>query len=284
MKNNAGDIKILYPLSLKELGNLCEEFPDALLFAGGTQLMRTIKEDPRCLISLNAIRELTRIRRKENYIEIGSCVTLSRILSLGENVVPIALYKAISAAVGPSIRNTATIGGNICTISHISDLIAPLVLYDARVELRTLSGIHWLPLLRFIQTHEKTGIVAGETLLVIRIPLEEWDMQTFIKTDIIHSPKLSVLKCAAAVRTNKNSINDLRLVFGGISPIVLRSRELEGILIGDKLPLQKKSIDLFCSELTKLLESKKEDFLPHPYHFGTAIRFTRYFLSSLNTG
>ncbi len=282
MKKNLPPVKILNPLSLKELYILHTEYPDALLFAGGTQIMRTFTQPHHCIISLTGIRELTRIRRKENYLEIGGCVTLSRILSLGPNVVPGALYQAISGVASPSIRNMATIGGNICIASYVSDLIVPLVLYDARIEVKTDTGVQWLSLLRFIQTHEKTGLNRDETVLLIRIPLEDWHEETYIKLDTIDLPHPSTLKCAAAVRINKNSINDLRLVFGGINPIVLRSRELEGLLIGDKLPLPKKGIDFFCTELIKLLESKAPGFLPHPYHFGTAVRFARHFLSSLN--
>jgi CO/xanthine dehydrogenase FAD-binding subunit len=282
MKKNPLPVKIMHPLSLKELYMINSEYPDALLFAGGTRIMRTLTDPPHCIISLTGIKELTRIRRKENYLELGACVTLSRIVSLGPNVVPGALFQAVSGAASPSIRNMATIGGNICTASYISDLIAPLVLYDTRIEVKTNSGVQWLSLLRFIQTREKTGLSHGETVLLFRIPLEEWDKETYIKLDAIELPQPSTLKCAAAVRINKNSINDLRLVFGGINPIVLRSRELEGLLIGDKLPLPKKGIDFFCAELTKLLESKAPGFLPHQYHFRTAVRFARHFLSSLN--
>jgi CO/xanthine dehydrogenase FAD-binding subunit len=283
VKANHKHTNIFVPASLRELHMLCEQYPDALLFAGGTQIMRSKPTSPSNIISLNQIKDLLKIRRKENYLEIGACVTLSRILSLGAHVVPKVLYSALSGGVASSIRNLATIGGNICTASPISDVITPLILLDAKIEVRGSSGIHWYPLLRFVQGEGKTILKNGEIVSIIRIPLEEWDIQNFLKLDETSSPERSVLKCAAAVKISKNSIDDLHMVFGGIDPLVLRSRELEGILIGNKLPLQSKSIDFFCLELNSLFESKGTAFLPNPYHFRTAIRFARHFLCSLNT-
>jgi len=282
VKKSPEHTNIYVPTSLKELSMLNMQFPDALLFAGGTHIMRSSGTLPRYIISLNEIKDLLKIRRKENYLEIGSCVTLSRILSLGANVVPKALYTALSEGVPPSIRNLATIGGNICTASYTSNVLTPLVLFDAKIEIRGSSGIHWYPVLRFVQSNGKTILKAGEVVSIIRIPLEEWDVQSFLKLDVTLSPVPSILKCAAAVKISKTSINDLRMVFGGVEPIILRNRELEGILIGNKLPLQSKSIDFFCFELTKLIESKGSGFLPNTYHNRTAIRFARHFLSSLN--
>jgi CO/xanthine dehydrogenase FAD-binding subunit len=283
LKKSLEVTRVFVPTSLKELHTLITQYPNALFFAGGTNLMPNKDSLPPYLISLNEIKELLKIRRKEGFLEIGSAVTLSRILSLGSNVIPKALYTAFLAGVTPAIRNLATIGGNICTASYISDLIVPLVLFDTRVEVRGISGIHWFPILRFIQGQGKTILRPGEVLSLIRIPLEEWDIENFIKLDVISSPRLSVLKCAAAVRINKNSINDLRMAFGGINPLVIRSRELEGILIGNKLPLQSKSIDFFCSELQKLFAAEGDSFLPHPHHQESALRFARHFLFSLNT-
>jgi CO/xanthine dehydrogenase FAD-binding subunit len=282
VKSNFKHTNIFVPTSLRELNMLCDQFPDALLFAGGTHIMRSKHIIPSNIISLNQIKDLLKIRRKENYLEIGASVTLSRILSLGAHVVPEALYSALLGGVVPSIRNLATIGGNICTASSASDVITPLVLLDAKIEVRGNSGIQLHPLLHFIRGEGKTLLKDGEIVSLIRIPLEEWDIQNFLKLDETSSPERSVLKCAAAVKISKNSINDLRMVFGGIEPLVLRSRELEGILIGNKLPLQSKSIDFFCLELNTLFQSKDTGFLPNPYHYRTAIRFARHFLFSLN--
>ncbi|MBN1797233.1 MAG: FAD binding domain-containing protein [Spirochaetales bacterium] len=283
MKSVLKQTNIYVPTSLRELSMLCQQFPDALLFAGGTHIMRSAQTTPGSIISLNKIKDLLKIRRKETYLDIGSCVTFSRIVSLGAHVVPTALFKALSEAVTPSIMNLATIGGNICTASYTSDVLTPLALYDAKIEIRSSSGIHWLPVMRFVQGNGRTLLKAGEFVSTVRIPFEEWDIQSFLKLDITPSPKPSILKCAAAVKISKTSINDLRMVFGGVEPIILRSRELEGILIGNKLPLQNKSMDFFCSEFTKLLDSAGSDFLPNPYHTRTAIRFARHFLSSLNS-
>jgi len=281
-------LRIFKPHSIRELSSLCTQHPGAIIFAGGTDIMNKLDSEyykekiPYYIISLAEINELTQIRRKENYLEIGACVPLSRILSIGPNVVPKALFEALKQAGTASIRNMATIGGNICQASYISDSLVPLNLYNARVEIRRASGSYWTPISRFILSPGKTILKSGEVLTTIRIPFQQWDIQIFRKFDTLTTPTLSTLKFAGAALINRGVIQDLRIAFGGIEPVIVRSREWESMLIGSKPPITERTRDSMLTELNKLFKSVGEYFLPNKYHKATAFRLTSHFIENIN--
>jgi xanthine dehydrogenase FAD-binding subunit len=289
MPEEANSIRVFKPLSINALSSLLIKYPNAILFAGGTQLMgpnsvlnKMNGKKSKIIIYLNNIDSLTRIRRKEKYLEIGACVTISRILTIGPNVIPQVLYEALYRIATPAIRNLATLGGNIAIGSPLSDSLLPLCLLDAKLELRNMNRAYWMPISQFLLEYGKRGFKAGEYLARIRIPLEEFSKQEFKKIRTIEHPAYFILKFCAAVRIYKGVISDLRVAFGAVNPLILRKREIEALLIGSKLPLTKKNIDFFLDELKKLIHANGENFLDNTYYRVTAIRLARNFVENLN--
>ncbi len=96
---------------------LANEGPSASLLAGGTDLfpkMKRRQQQPEVLVSLNGISELRRISSGSG-ISLGAGVTLSDIAAdTGLQDGYRALWQAASEVATPQIRNTATLGGNLC--------------------------------------------------------------------------------------------------------------------------------------------------------------------------
>jgi len=96
---------------------LAQEGPDAMLLAGGTDLLPNMKrgqQQPKTLVSLNRIDTL-RQSRNSNGLILGAGLTLSQLVqnkSLRETYP--GLWQAASVIASPLLRNTATLGGNIC--------------------------------------------------------------------------------------------------------------------------------------------------------------------------
>ena len=92
----------------------------ARVLAGGTDLLGTIREkihpdDVEEIISLKDIGDIKAIKDGDDYLEIGSMVTLSEIGNspLLRSEFPL-IADAANTVASPQIRHMATIGGNIC--------------------------------------------------------------------------------------------------------------------------------------------------------------------------
>jgi 4-hydroxybenzoyl-CoA reductase subunit beta len=111
--------KFFSPASLAEACEvLAGEGPDAMVLAGGTDLVPNMKrrqQQPRALVSLSRIRELRGRAPDGEGLSIGALHTLSDMAADGlVSGKYAALQKAASLVATPLIRNQATLGGNLC--------------------------------------------------------------------------------------------------------------------------------------------------------------------------
>ncbi|MDR1399563.1 MAG: FAD binding domain-containing protein [Treponema sp.] len=245
------------PLTTWEgLFNFWNSNPDAVPFAGGIQFLRFQGKRapvlPHKLISLEDIEELHRITRTEQYLELGAMVRLSEIINLGTTV-PEILRKCLEGIAGPQIRNSTTIGGNICATSHHMDSCAALIALDARYELRSMastpptsftlsslfstqSSTRWIAASRFTSA----SLAPRELLTRIRIPLEPWNYSLYRK---FHRSELDNTDTGVIVlllRNQKEILTDIRIVFAGST--VLEDKRIESLLSGKHLPLSRKDV------------------------------------------
>jgi 4-hydroxybenzoyl-CoA reductase subunit beta len=89
---------------------LAGEGPQAMLIAGGTDLLPNMKrrhQTPKILVSLKGISEL---KRANGTLAAG--LTLTELLNI-ENL-PTALRQAAAQVATPLLRNVGTLGGNLC--------------------------------------------------------------------------------------------------------------------------------------------------------------------------
>ena len=82
--------QVFFPMNFQELFSAWNRFPDAVIYAGGTELIRSqrkrIPKLPKNIISLGKLDELHKISRTERYVELGAMVKLSQIINLGKIV------------------------------------------------------------------------------------------------------------------------------------------------------------------------------------------------------
>jgi len=102
------------PTSLAEAARiLAGEGPQAMLIAGGTDLVPNMKrrhQSPKTLVSLRKVPELRGMNGT-----LGACVTLTDIVNsapLRENFR--GLWQAAAQVATPHLRNMGTLGGNLC--------------------------------------------------------------------------------------------------------------------------------------------------------------------------
>jgi CO/xanthine dehydrogenase FAD-binding subunit len=242
---DTSDKQIFYPTGFQELFTIWSRFPNAVLYAGGTEFMRNqslrIPILPGNIISLDKIEELRKISRTERYIEIGAMVKLNQIINLGK-IVPEALTKCLEYIAGPQLRNQATIGGNICNSSRRLDGSAAMIALDAQFELRTAGVARWISAPRFSSLPGPSALATHEILTRIRVPLEPWNFSCYRKFNTTGSNEPG--NCILFVmRNQKNILSSIRVVYSGKT--ILRDKNSETMLEGKRLPLDRKDADEF---------------------------------------
>ncbi len=241
-----------------------KNIPNLQVLAGGTLCKKdntdTKFELPQNCIFIGNIPELKEITKKERYIDFGSAVTLNQILEIGKNRIPLFLYEAIEKVGIYTVRNIATIGGNICAGPQKMSLYAPLLALDAFVELKSFTETKHIPLSRF------TNIPQGFFLTRIRIPLQDWFTATYTKLGTNTNINNNSASYTFLADSAKGKIlNDLRIAFAGT--ICFRSKELENLLIGTRLPLSERDSIVMLYKAEELYnetikeDSQKNDFL-----------------------
>jgi CO/xanthine dehydrogenase FAD-binding subunit len=233
--------QVFFPGNLPELFSAWSRYPNAVPFAGGTELLwgqgKTTVTLPLNILSLDKLADLHHITRTERYLEIGAMVKISEIINLGKTV-PEVLRQTLNGIAGPQLRNIATIGGNICHTSRRMDASAAMIALDARYELRTAQGTRWISASRFSAFSSPLIFNSQELFTRIRIPLEQWDYSIYKKFE---SPYVGIESGGVAVflvRVQKNILTDIRMVFA--ERAILRDKNSESFLAGKRLPLDRK--------------------------------------------
>jgi CO/xanthine dehydrogenase FAD-binding subunit len=237
--------QVFFPTSFTELFTAWGRFPDAVPYAGGSELIRCQERRvpilPGNILSLNRLGELHHMSRTERYLEIGAMVTLNAIIRLGK-IVPEILSLCLEGIGGPQVRNTATIGGSLCSSRCLLDAAAAMIALDAHYELKTASQTRWISAARFSSLPNPPAIAPQELLTRIRIPLEQWNFSFYRK---FHTRGKNEAGGAAVfiLNTQKNILRDLRIVFAG--GMIVRERNAETLLAGKGLPLDKRDVGAF---------------------------------------
>ena len=255
--------QVFLPESFQELFSIWENYPDAVLYSGGTEFVRRQGHRapvlPPNVISLGGIAELKKISRTERYLEIGAMVKLNQIMELGK-IVPEALTLCLENIGGHHLRNLATMGGNIYNSRRIFDIAAPMNALDAQYELRTVEQARWVYASRFValsggKRGEKPSLENKELLTRIRVPLEPWTYTWFYKFRCMGSddPGGCIL---FMIRNQKDILTNIKVVYAGKA--LLREKNAETMLEGKRLPLVKNDVEGFMDKWKNYLSTFKD--------------------------
>ncbi|MDR2176826.1 MAG: FAD binding domain-containing protein [Treponema sp.] len=248
--------QVFFPRNFTELFNAWTRFPEAVPFAGGTQIIRSQTESelrlPKTILSLGEIDELRRMGRTEQYLEIGAMVKLRDIIRLGK-IVPEALTRSLEGIAGPQLRGLATIGGNICAAGYQLDCVAPLIALDAVYELRNAQNSRWISASRF-SLPSGPALNPRELLTRVRIPLDQWDFSAYRKFGNRNSGAGGGV-LIFIMKNRKNILIDLRVVFAG--ECVFRDRNSETFLTGKRLPLSYREAQEFSAQWRQSLQESE---------------------------
>jgi len=215
---------------------------DALVFAGGTDVMPQIRTGSRqlrpILINISRITDLRGISRDGTRLRIGALTTVTDILesALLKETAPVLVAAADRFASG-QVRNAATVGGNLGNASPAADLAIPLLLLDAEVELFSRKR-RVVPLTDFFLGPGRSVLEPGEILTHVQFEVPRNDFTArFVKFGGGTRPAMdiSVVSVGVAGVVAGRALSRVRVALGAAAPTPLRATKTEAFLEGKGL-------------------------------------------------
>jgi carbon-monoxide dehydrogenase medium subunit len=233
------EIRFHSPKTITEAIDLLAKLKDARIVAGGTDLLVDLRQgliEARDIVSIQEIKELKRIEKKDNKIHIGAAVTSQEIIisPLINQYIP-ALSEAAAAMASSQIRAVATIGGNISSAVPSADLPPPLIAADADVELRCVESIRRAYLSEFFTGPRITICRAEELLTHILIPLLPPNTGiSFQKFALREANALAVASVASRLTVQNGRIDKAAIVLGAVAATPLLALKASEYLSGSE--------------------------------------------------
>jgi len=165
---------------------------------------------------------------------IGAGLPLNEIPPLWRTA-PEALKDWLDLFGSPTIRNRATLGGNLATASAIGDGAPFLMALNADVHLMSAAGRRVLPLHSFFRGYRRTSLVPVEVITAIEIPKP---LPTFIRFYKVAKRRMddisTVAACMAMDWDTSGRVERCQIAFNGVGPVPLRATAAEDALIGQR--------------------------------------------------
>ena len=215
----------------------------ARVIAGGTDILPR-RTGVRKLDNFSHLVDISRLDldyliQDSDHICIGAATTIDAIgasafFSSGP-------YEAISEAAGAhstsTIKNRATVGGNLCNASACADFALPLLVLDAILVAAGPNGTREIPIEKFFKGANYTALDTNEILLEIRIPKFSQNAGAAFQKLRRHQTAIdtAIVNVATLVICTKNRCESARVALGSVAPISFRAKKAESVLAGTEL-------------------------------------------------
>lgn len=270
---------VLYqPSTLEEARKLKRELGAKAVYAAGGTLLRTLWENgtaalPEALIDLRGVAGLSGIRHEDGHLYIGALTELSACRSHGEIAMasPV-LREAARGIAAPSVRNIATIGGNI-TCGY-GDVLPALLVAEAELAVSGPDSSPWVPVAAWLadrwgSAYDPETIVAGVRLpsasACIELGGRRFEVYRKVGRREAFTPSLVTAALVGTIGED-GVLRGVRIAAGGGSSRPHRLEQAEALLEGRR----------FSAELmSSLCETVHEEYAPSGDAFATGAYKTK---------
>lgn len=244
-------IKWFRPTTLQEVLDLKARYPEAKLLVGNTEVgieMRLKKMQYKVLVHVMHVPELNMMNVRDDGIEIGAAVRLSELLSILRKIIAErapyetsfckAFIEQLKWFAGTQIRNVASVGGNICTASPISDLNPLWMATRAKFRIINCKGkIRTTLAENFFLGYRKVDLANDELLLSVFLPWSRrFEYVKEFKQAHRRDDDIAIVNAGMRVfleEERKNLVvSDASIVYGGVAPLSLSAIRTKKYLIG----------------------------------------------------
>jgi aerobic carbon-monoxide dehydrogenase medium subunit len=205
----------------------------AKLLAGGHSLIPVMKfrlSEPKMLIDIGRIPELSGIRKKGDMIEIGAGTVHHEVAtsSLLQQACPMIADTAASIG-DPQVRNRGTLGGSIAHADPSADYPAAMLALDAEIHVKGPNGARVIRARDFFQGLFTVDLAADEIIVAVRFAPVKAGAYAKLYQRASH---FAIVGVAAALEVSKGVITSARIGVTGASSYATRLPDVEEALTG----------------------------------------------------
>lgn len=212
---------------------------DAKILAGGHSLLPAMKlrlMQPRVLIDLSRIKDLSYIREEAGQIRIGAMTTHFQVETSDLLRRSCPLLPETATHLGDmQVRNKGTIGGSLVHSDPAADWPAAILALDAELIARGAKGDRAIKAAGFFVEMLTTALEPGEILREIRIPAQKGKLaQAYMK--VRHPASgFAVVGVAVNLAIEGGKCQSAAIGITGVSPKAYRAARVESALKGNTL-------------------------------------------------
>jgi xanthine dehydrogenase iron-sulfur cluster and FAD-binding subunit A len=215
------------PQTLDEAVRIRRDEPDAVVVAGGTEVMpfRNRGGRPGPLLDLSRVDELARVTGGR----LGATVTYTRVIEeLGGR------FRVLAAAArtiaGRQVRNRATLGGAMAIADPSGDMATALLACGAEVELASTHGLRRVAAADFFTGPYQCGLRADELIAAVELPPAAAGPGAYAKVGARNA--MARAACAVAV-TLDPARRSAAIAIGACGPTPLRAPAAEALVAAE---------------------------------------------------
>jgi carbon-monoxide dehydrogenase medium subunit len=206
---------------------------EAKLIAGGHSLIPVMKfrlSEPKTLIDIGRIPELSGIRSKDGKIEIGAGTVHHDVATSALLQKECPMIAEAAASIGdPQVRNRGTLGGSIAHADPSADYPAAMLALDADIHLRGPNGDRTVAARDFFRGLFTVDLAADEIIVAVHFAPVKAAAYAKLYQRASH---FAIVGVAAAVVVNKGVITSARIGVTGASSHATRLTDVEAALAG----------------------------------------------------
>jgi len=225
------------PSSLSEALKLLRENSQALLLAGGTDLlvqMRAGRKQTDLVIDIKNIAELNQLVLDASGLRLGAAVPCYRIYNHRDIArgYP-ALSDVASLIGGTQIQGRASIGGNLCNAAPSADAVPLLIALGAICRIAGPSGERTVPVEEFCTAPGKTVLKQGELLVSLHLPPPKpHSGAAYLRFIPRNEMDIAVAGAGVSVELNNGNFQSVRIALGAVAPTPLYAKQAGDSLAG----------------------------------------------------
>ena len=229
------------PETVQQAIALLADKPGARVLAGGTDLivqMRAGRIAPPAIVDLKRISGMIGIRRHGDGFAIGAATPCTALQK--DEAFAAAWPGVVEAAnlIGSvQVRNRATMAGNLCNASPAADSVPALIAAGATCLIAGPAGERVLPVVQLATGPGRTGLVAGEFVVELRLPPRpKGGGDAYLRLIPRTEMDIAIVGAGAALVIDAGgTCTAARIAIGAVAPTALLVADAGAALVGSQL-------------------------------------------------